>query len=126
MKRVHIPPSVLSADDSPSMRQMISFTLSSAGFDVVEAVDGRDALAKATNVRFRVVITDKNMPHMDGLELARMLRELENYKETPILMLTTESGDEAKQAAREAGVTGWMVKPFHPERLVELIQKLAT
>jgi len=116
--------SILAVDDSASMRKMVSFTLTGAGFHVVEAVDGQDAFEKAQTHAIDLVLTDQNMPRLDGLGLTRKLREHPNFKTTPILMLTTESSDLMKQAGRAAGATGWLVKPFDPARLLEVIQKV--
>ncbi|MGB4061667.1 MAG: response regulator [Burkholderiaceae bacterium] len=116
--------SILAVDDSASMRKMVSFTLIGAGYKVVEAVDGQDAFEKAQNQTFDLVLTDQNMPRMDGLGLTKKLREHPNFKSTPILILTTESSDQMKQAGRAAGATGWLVKPFDPNRLIEIIQKV--
>ena len=116
--------SILAVDDSASMRKMVSFTLVGAGFKVVEAVDGQDAYEKAQAQHFDLVLTDQNMPRMDGLGLTRKLREHPKFKTTPILILTTESSDQMKQAGRSAGATGWLVKPFDPGRLIEVIQKV--
>jgi len=116
--------SILAVDDSPSMRQMVSFTLRNAGYNVVEAVDGQDGLAKAQVRDFDLVLTDQNMPKLDGIGLTRMLREHPNFKTTPILILTTESSNEMKQAGRAAGATGWLVKPFDPAKLIEVIGKV--
>ena len=115
---------ILAVDDSASMRQMVSFTLKNAGFQVVEAVDGIDAWDKAHSRDFHLVLTDQNMPRMDGLTLTRKLRENPRYRSTPILILTTESSDAMKQAGRAAGATGWLVKPFDPAKLVEVIGKV--
>jgi two-component system chemotaxis response regulator CheY len=106
------------------MRQMVSFTLKSAGYNVVEAVDGQDALEKAGGRSFDLVLTDQNMPRMDGISLTKKLRESPQFKTTPILILTTESSDQMKQAGRAAGATGWLVKPFDPNKLIEVIQKV--
>ncbi len=116
--------SILAVDDSASMRKMVSFTLTGAGFHVVEAVDGQDALEKALTHAIDLVLTDQNMPRLDGLGLTRRLRENPKFKNTPILILTTESSDLMKQAGRSAGATGWLVKPFDPGRLIEVIQKV--
>ena len=116
--------SILAVDDSPSMRKMVSFTLSSAGFKVVEAVDGVDALEKAQAESIDLVLADQNMPRLDGIGLTRKLREDPKFKGTPILILTTESSDLMKQAGGAAGATGWLVKPFDPNRLIEVIQKV--
>jgi len=117
-------PVILAVDDSPSMRKMVSFTLTGAGYQVVEAVDGQDAYEKAQTQSFDLVLTDQNMPRLDGLGLTRKLREHPQFKTTPILMLTTESSDLMKQAGRTAGATGWLVKPFDPARLLDVIQKV--
>lgn len=116
--------SILAVDDSESMRQMVSFALKNAGHSVVEAVDGQDALAQAKTNKVNLVITDVNMPRMDGISLIRELRNLPDYKFTPILMLTTESTAEKKQQGKEAGATGWLVKPFNPEQLISTINKV--
>jgi two-component system chemotaxis response regulator CheY len=115
---------ILAVDDSASMRQLVSFTLKSAGYNVVEAVDGADALAKARTRSVDLVLTDQNMPNMDGLSLVRALRRLPDYRSAPILMLTTESGPEMKNQGRAAGATGWLVKPFDPNRLLEIVGKV--
>lgn len=116
--------SILAVDDSASMRKMVSFTLIGAGYHVVEAVDGQDALEKAQTQTFDLILTDQNMPRLDGLGLTRKLREQPAFQTTPILILTTESSDEMKQAGRAAGATGWLVKPFDPNRLIEIIKKV--
>ena len=116
--------SILAVDDSASMRQMVSFALKSAGHDVVEAADGEQALALAKTRKVNLVITDVNMPKMDGITLIRELRSLPDYRFTPILMLTTESAPEKKQQGKEAGATGWLVKPFNPDQLIATINKV--
>ncbi|MCA0177678.1 MAG: response regulator [Proteobacteria bacterium] len=116
--------SILAVDDSPSMRQMVAFTLKTAGFAVTEAVDGQDALEKARQKDFDLVLTDQNMPRLDGIGLTRKLRESPKFKSTPILILTTESSDQMKQAGRAAGATGWLVKPFDPTKLIEVIGRV--
>lgn len=115
---------ILTVDDSASMRQMVGFTLRNAGYDVVEAVDGRDALQKLDGAPPHLVITDLNMPNLDGVELIRQIRTHPTHKYVPIVMLTTESADERKQAGRAAGATGWIVKPFRPEQLLAVAKKL--
>ena len=115
---------ILAVDDSSSLRQMVAFTLKSSGFDVIEAVDGQDAIEKLNGRAVDLVLTDQNMPRMDGLTLVRHLRTLPHFKSTPILILTTESSNEMKQAGRAAGATGWMVKPFDPRKLIEVIRKV--
>ncbi|GMR16846.1 MAG: response regulator [Gammaproteobacteria bacterium] len=115
---------ILAVDDSASMRQMVSFTLKGAGHDVVEAVDGVDALAKAKGTKFDLVISDVNMPNMDGIALIKELRALPDFKFTPMLMLTTESAGDKKQQGKAAGATGWIVKPFNPDQLLATIGKV--
>ena len=115
---------ILAVDDSNSLRQMVAFTLKSSGFDVIEAVDGQDAIDKLRERSVDLVLTDQNMPRMDGITLVRHLRSQPQFQLTPILILTTESSDEMKQAGRAAGATGWLVKPFDPRRLVEVIRKV--
>lgn len=115
--------SILAVDDSASMRQMVSFTLKSAGHDVTEAEDGVDALDKAKSGSFDLVLTDVNMPRMDGITLIAELRKLADFKFTPLLMLTTESSSEKKMAGKNAGATGWIVKPFNPDQLLAVIKK---
>jgi two-component system chemotaxis response regulator CheY len=116
--------SILAIDDSASIRQMVGFTLKSSGYEVVEAVDGMDGLDKAKARTFNLVLTDQNMPRMDGLTLIKSLRALPQYKTVPILMLTTESSDAMKQQGRTVGATGWLVKPFDPQKLVEVVKKV--
>jgi len=115
---------VLTVDDSASIRQMVSFTLKSAGYEVVEAVDGMDGLEKAKGKSFNLVLTDQNMPRMDGLSLIKSLRGMPAYRSVPILMLTTESSDTMKSQGRAAGATGWLVKPFDPQKLIEVVKKV--
>jgi two-component system chemotaxis response regulator CheY len=115
---------ILTVDDSGSLRQMLSFSLKAAGYDVVEAVDGLDAMEKARQQTVDLVLTDQNMPRMDGLSLIKALRAMKNYQSVPILMLTTESGDDMKVLGKAAGANGWLVKPFDPARLTEVVKKL--
>jgi two-component system, chemotaxis family, chemotaxis protein CheY len=115
---------ILAVDDSPSMRQMVAFTLRSAGFDVAEAEDGVIALELARKEKFSLAIVDINMPNMDGMALVRALRAEADYKFTPLLMLTTEASPERKQEGKAAGATGWIVKPFNPEQLVATIKRV--
>ncbi len=115
---------ILAVDDSASMRQMVGFALTQAGFDVVEAEDGVVALAKAKRDRFNAVVADVNMPNMDGISLIRALRQLPDYRFTPLLMLTTEAGMDKKQEGKAAGATGWVVKPFNPEQLIATLRKV--
>lgn len=115
---------VLAVDDSASIRQMVSFTLKSAGYEVIEAADGMDGLDKAKAKTVNLVLTDQNMPRMDGLTLIKSLRALPQYRTVPILMLTTESSDAMKTQGRAAGATGWLVKPFDPQKLIEVVRKV--
>ena len=116
---------VLVVDDSASMRQMVSFTLKEAGFAVVEGSNGRDGLAQAkASGGVDLVVTDLNMPEMDGIEMIKGLRELPEFKFTPILMLTTETDGTKKAAGKAAGATGWIVKPFEPEKLLKTVGKV--
>ncbi|ATC83819.1 response regulator [Pseudoalteromonas agarivorans] len=115
---------ILAVDDSASMRQMVSFTLKTAGFGVTEAKDGSEALAIAKQQSFDAVISDVNMPIMDGITLIRELRGLPDYKFTPLLMLTTESGLDKKVEGKAAGATGWIVKPFNPDQLLAVLKKV--
>jgi two-component system, chemotaxis family, chemotaxis protein CheY len=115
----------LVVDDSRTMRQMVAFTLTNAGFTVVEAEDGKDAVKKVSGgPKMDIVVTDLNMPEMDGIALIRELRKMSAFKFTPILMLTTESALEKKQEGKAAGATGWIVKPFNPEVLLKTIAKV--
>lgn len=115
---------ILIVDDSASMRQMVSFTLKGAGYEVTEAVDGKDALGKLAGLPFQMIVTDLNMPVMDGIELIRAVRTGAAYKFIPIIMLTTESQESRKQEGKTAGATGWIVKPFKPEQLVAVVKKV--
>lgn len=115
---------ILAVDDSASMRQMVGFTLKTAGFDVTEASNGDEALKVAQQGQYDLVISDVNMPVMDGITLIKNLRDLPAYKFTPLLMLTTESGGDKKQEGRAAGATGWIVKPFNPDQLLATVRKV--
>ena len=115
---------ILAVDDSASIRQMVSFTLKSAGYEVVEAVDGMDGLEKAKSRSVNLVLTDQNMQRMDGLTLIKNLRATPQYKATPILMLTTESSDAMKAQGRAAGATGWLGKPVGAQKLIEVVRKV--
>ncbi len=117
-------PSILVVDDSAAMRQMVSFTLKHSGFEVVGAVDGEDALTHARTRKFDLVVTDQNMPRLDGLGLIRSLRTMPQYKVVPIMILSTEFGEQIKQMGREAGSNAWLVKPFAPTRLLDAVSKL--
>ena len=115
---------ILTVDDSNSLRRMVAFTLKQAGYDVVEAVDGSDGLEKVREQQVDLALVDVNMPAMGGIEMVREMRTLPQYARTPILMLTTESSDEKKQEGRQAGATGWIVKPFSPEQLLAIVEKV--
>lgn len=115
---------LLVVDDSTSMRQMVAFALTSGGYRVSEAEDGQAALEIARGQSFDAVVTDVNMPRMDGIALIRELRQLPAYRFTPLLMLTTESGADKKMEGKAAGATGWLVKPFDPEQLVATVRKV--
>lgn len=115
---------ILTVDDSPSIRSMVAYTLKGAGYGVVEAVDGADGLAKAKSQPFSLVLTDQNMPKMDGITLIKELRGQPQYRATPILMLTTEAGETMRAQGRSAGATGWIVKPFDPQKLLEVVRKV--
>ncbi|HRI45998.1 MAG TPA: response regulator [Ignavibacteriaceae bacterium] len=115
---------IMTVDDSASVRQMVSFTLREAGYDVLEASDGRDALNKLNGVKVNMIVTDLNMPNMDGIELIRNVRASGDNKFVPIIMLTTESQNEKKVEGKTAGATGWIVKPFKQEQLLAVIKKV--
>lgn len=114
---------IMTVDDSSSVRQMVSFTLKDAGYEVIEATDGQDALKKLQG-GVDMIITDLNMPNLDGIELIRQVRTTSGYKFIPIVMLTTESQDEKKQEGKKAGASGWIVKPFKPPQIISVVQKL--
>jgi two-component system chemotaxis response regulator CheY len=115
---------ILTVDDSSTMRQMITFTLKGANFEVLEAGDGVEALEVARGKKLSLIITDVNMPRMDGITLVQRLRALPEFKFTPILVLTTESDTSMKLRGKEAGATGWIVKPFSPEKLLDVVNKV--
>jgi len=114
---------ILTADDSATVRQMVKFTLSDGGYTVIEAVDGQDALARLSPA-VNLLITDLNMPNLDGIGLIRSVRSNPALKGMPIIMLTTESHDARKQEARAAGATGWIVKPFTTQQLLAVVKKV--
>jgi two-component system chemotaxis response regulator CheY len=115
---------ILAVDDSPSMRHMVGVTLRAAGYEVVEASDGDEALAYARNNAVDLVLADVNMPRMNGITLVAHLRALPAYRLTPLLLLTTESSPQSKQQGKQAGATGWMVKPFHPDQLLATLDRV--
>lgn len=116
---------VMTVDDSQTMRDMVSYTLKEAGYQVLEAEDGQHALDVLSSNTADIIITDLNMPNMDGITLIKELRNNPSYKVKPILMLTTEADDAKKAAGREAGATGWIVKPFNPEKLLSVLKRVA-
>jgi two-component system chemotaxis response regulator CheY len=115
---------ILTVDDSKTMRDMVTFTLKGAGYEVLDAEDGKHALSILANQTVDIVITDLNMPNMNGLDLIRALRADARFKFIPILMLTTESDETKKADGKAAGATGWIVKPFNPEKLLQVVQKV--
>ena len=115
---------ILTVDDTASMRQMVSYTLTDAGYEVEQASDGQQALEICQKKKFDLVIADINMPVMDGITLVKKLRETNDYKFTPILMLTTESQDDKRQEGKAAGATGWIVKPFNPDQLTNVVKNV--
>ena len=117
-------PVIMTADDSASIRQIVSFTLKQGGYEVIEAVDGQDAVSKAKSSKINMLITDLNMPNMDGIELIKQIRAIPDFKFIPIIMLTTESQQEKKSEGKAAGASGWIVKPFKPEQLLAVIKKV--
>ncbi len=116
--------SILVVDDSTSLRQVVAIALKKEGYEVIEASDGQDALDKLTGGKIHLVISDVNMPRMDGITFVKELKKRPEYKFTPVIMLTTESGDDMKTAGREAGVKAWVVKPFKPEQMLTAVSKL--
>ena len=115
---------IMTVDDSTSVRQMVSLTLKGAGYKVIEAVDGKDALSKLNDATVHMIFVDLNMPNMDGLSLIRSVRATTRYRFIPIIMLTTESQASKKQEGRVAGATGWIVKPFQPNQLLAVVKKV--
>ncbi len=115
---------IMIVDDSASLRNVVAIALKGAGYEVIEAPDGREALAQLTGQKVHLIVSDVNMPNMDGITLVREIKKLPRYKFTPILMLTTESHPEKKEAARNAGAKAWLVKPFQPPMLLDAVSKL--
>lgn len=115
---------IITVDDAATIRRLVGYTLRGVGHEVIEAEDGEDALRVLGKERVDLVITDVNMPKMDGIELVRRLRALADFRSTPILLLTTESDPEKKKQGREAGATGWITKPFQPEQLLAAVAKV--
>lgn len=116
--------SILIVDDSASIRQVVSMTLKGAGFEVIEACDGSDALSKLTGQRVHLMISDVNMPNMDGLTFLREVKARPEYKFTPVIMLTTESAEDKKKQGQAGGAKAWMVKPFQPQQMLAAVNKL--
>ncbi len=121
-----MPKTVLIVDDSASIRQLVSFTVKEAGYEVVAAENGREALEKASESRFDLIITDLNMPEIDGISLIQRLRSMPDFRFVPILMLTTEAQEAKKREGRKAGASGWIVKPFTPETILSAVKKFIT
>jgi two-component system chemotaxis response regulator CheY len=119
-----MPKTIMIIDDSISLRQVVSIALSNAGYEVIEACDGQDALSKLTGQKVHLMVCDVNMPHMDGITFLKALRELAAYRFTPVIMLTTEAGEEKKKEGQAAGAKAWVVKPFKPEQLLLAVSKL--
>ena len=115
---------ILTVDDSASVRQMVAFTLRQGGYDIIEAVDGRDGLCKLAGAKCDMILTDLNMPNMDGISLIREVRKNASNGNLPIVMLTTESQDGRKQEGKTAGATGWIVKPFNPDQLLAVVRRV--
>ncbi|AKA85993.1 response regulator [Pseudomonas fuscovaginae UPB0736] len=115
---------VLVVDDSSSVRQVVGIALKSAGYDVIEASDGKDALSKLTGQKVHLIISDVNMPNMDGITFVKEVKKLANYKFTPIIMLTTESQESKKAEGQAAGAKAWVVKPFQPAQMLAAVSKL--
>lgn len=115
---------IMIVDDSASLRQVVSIALKDAGYDVVEACDGKDALSKLTGMKIGLIISDVNMPNMDGITFVKELKKLPNYKFTPVIMLTTETQDARKQEGQAAGAKAWVIKPFQPAQMLQAVSKL--
>ena len=115
---------ILVVDDSASLRQVVSIALKGAGYDVIEACDGKDALSKLNGAKIHLIISDVNMPNMDGISFVRTLKQMAAYKFTPVIMLTTESQESKKQQGQAAGAKAWVVKPFRPDQMLSAVQKL--
>lgn len=116
---------VLVVDDSAAVRQSVAYVLDQAGYEIVQAGDGQEALTKLDGQTFHLIITDVNMPNMDGIELTRTVRTLDSYKFVPVVVLTTESQQDKMDAGKEAGATGWIVKPFDSDKLLQVVKRLA-
>ncbi len=115
---------IMIVDDSASLRQVVAIALKGAGYDVIEGCDGKDALSKLTGQKVHLIVSDVNMPNMDGITMVQEIKKLPAYKFTPVIMLTTEASDDKKAAGQAAGAKAWMVKPFKPEQLLMAVSKL--
>lgn len=115
---------ILVVDDSASLRQVVGIALKGAGYDVIEACDGKDALTKLTGQKVHLIISDVNMPNMDGITFVKEAKQKAEYKFTPVIMLTTEAGEDKKQAGQAAGAKAWVVKPFQPAQMLAAVSKL--
>lgn len=115
---------ILIVDDSASLRQVVSIALKGAGYEVIEGCDGKDALGKMTGQKIHLIVSDVNMPNMDGFTFVQEVKKLPAYKFTPVIMLTTEAGDDKKAAGQAAGAKAWMVKPFQPQQMIDAVAKL--
>lgn len=115
---------ILIVDDSASLRQVVSIALKGAGYDVIEGVDGKDALTKLNGQKIHLIISDVNMPNMNGIEFVKAAKQIAEYKFTPVIMLTTESGESMKQEGQAAGAKAWVVKPFQPAQMLAAVSKL--
>jgi len=115
---------ILIVDDSASLRQVVAIALKGGGYDVIEACDGKDGLSKLNGQKIHLIISDVNMPNMNGIEFVKAVKQLPNYKFTPIIMLTTESQEDKKQEGQAAGAKAWVVKPFKPEQMLAAVAKL--
>ncbi len=115
---------ILIVDDSASLRQVVAIALKGAGYDVIEGCDGTDGLTKLDGTKIHLIISDVNMPNMDGLTMVQKIKEMPDYKFTPIVMLTTEAGSDKKEIGKAAGVKAWMVKPFKPDQMIDAVSKL--
>jgi two-component system chemotaxis response regulator CheY len=120
----NVPKTIMIVDDSSSLRQVVGITLKSAGYDVLEGCDGRDALTKLDGRKVHLIISDVNMPNMDGLTFLKEVKKHSNYKFTPVIMLTTDSQESKKEEGRAAGAKAWMVKPFQPVQMLDAVSKL--
>jgi len=115
---------ILIVDDSASLRQVVNIALSGAGYNVIEACDGQDGLTKLDGTKIHLIVSDVNMPNMNGIEFVKAVKQNAEYKFTPIIMLTTESQDDMVQKGKEAGAKAWLVKPFRPEQMLDAVSKL--